>query len=503
MDKNTFGGYGWIICIVIILVILMRLAIPFGEFITTGVKSALTDFKSTADFAMANASSGSNEETDGEEDDFESQVPTVAAGLYKTGTNYTELVASWDTLLANNIVSEDGHAHFGDSIYPTYEAMDALAGDLVIPEGVTELPDYAYSTCDKLTGIMLPQSLISIGEYAFDYCDGLTEVVIPDNVISIGENAFEESMYIEKLTIGPNVTSIGDYAFANCIGLTSVTFKDGATIIGPWMFYNCESLVEVIMPGTITTICEGAFDSCWNLTSIDIPAGATSINPRAFEACEGVSSITVDVNNSVYYSVNNCLIETNTKTLVLACANSVIPDDGSVMHIGDYAFCTTSEITSIVIPEGITSIGTGAFSYCQLTSINIPSSVESIGAYAFNNCSQLTTVTFEENSNLSIIGEAAFNGSSKLARIEIPDSVTVIGRSAFGACVKLASVSIGKEASQLNEIGESAFYNCQGLTALTFAGQSDKWETVSLGSNWCKLSRLTHVVCLDESISLN
>ena len=113
-----------------------------------------------------------------------------------------------------------------------------------------------------------------------------------------------------------------------------------------------------------------------------------------------------------------------------------IPD--SVTSIGDDAFYDCDSLTSITIPDSVTSIGENAFSYCSsLTSITIPDSVTSIGDYAFWNCSSLKSVTFGENSQLTSIGSSAFYSCSRLTSITIPDSVTSIGSSAFYGCTKL------------------------------------------------------------------
>ncbi len=149
---------------------------------------------------------------------------------------------------------------------------------------------------------------------------------------------------------GLPVTSIGEGAFLFCTGLKSVTIPDSVTSIG-----------------------YAAFGICTGLTSVTIGNGVTSIGGSAFEGCSGLTSIVVEEGNPVYHSDGNCLIETASKTLVVGCKTSVIPDDGSV-----------------------TSIGYGAFSYCtSLTSITIPDSVTSIGEYAFLFCTGLTSVTFE------------------------------------------------------------------------------------------------------------
>ena len=161
----------------------------------------------------------------------------------------------------------------------------------------------------------------------------------------------------------------------------------------------------------------------------------------------------VAIGNKKYHSANNCIIETDTKTLVVGCKASITPSDGSVTSIGDSAFYNCSGLTNITIPDSVTSIGWGAFSGCSgLTSVTLPDSVTSIGYGAFRSCSGLTSIT-------------------------IPDSVTSIGEYAFGYCSGLTSVTIG---NSVTSIGDSAFYNCSGLKTVFYKGSAEQWSKISI-----------------------
>ena len=159
-----------------------------------------------------------------------------------------------------------------------------------------------------------------------------------------------------------------------------------------------------------------------------------------------------------------------------------IPD--SVTSIGVSAFDGCESLTSINIPDSVTSIGNSAFDGCEsLTSINIPDSVTSIGNSAFRSCKSLTSINIPNS--VTSIGDSAFRSCKSLTNINIPDSVTSIGKSAFSWCKSLTCINIP---DNVTSIGESAFFRCESLTninipdSVTSIGKSAFYECNSLTS---------------------
>ena len=234
------------------------------------------------------------------------------------------------------------------------------------------------------------------------------DVVIPTSV------TYEGKTY--------SLTSIGVGAFRNCYGLTSVTFSNSVTSIRSEAFSGCSGLRSVTIGNSVTDIGYQAFYSCSGLTSVTIPASVTDIGGQAFAYCSGLKSVHIT-------------------DLAAWCKISFLTRDSNPLSYAKHLFLNGEEMTDLVIPNSVTSIGWYAFwGYSDLTSLTIPSSVTSIGAYAFENCRGLTSLTIPNS--VTDIGYYAFSGCSGLTSLTIPNSVTAIGYLAFQGCSGLTSISV-------------------------------------------------------------
>ncbi|MEE0917283.1 MAG: leucine-rich repeat domain-containing protein [Bacteroidales bacterium] len=245
------------------------------------------------------------------------------------------------------------------------------------------------------------------------------------NVTYIGYRAFRSCSSLTSVTIPNSVTSIGNHAFENCSSLTSVTIPNSVTYIGDAAFYNCNSLTSITIPNSVTSIgsedfhAVGAFQNCSSLTSITIPNSVTYIGNKTFFGCSSLITITIP---------------------------------NSVTSIGRAVFYGCSSLTSVSLGTGITSL------------MYYNSNGKSPTYGFFHDCSSLTSVIFEDNSNLTKIGYWTFYNCSSLTSITIPNSVTYIGSGAFENCSSLTSVTIP---NSVTSIGEATFYGCNNLTSMT------------------------------------
>ena len=178
---------------------------------------------------------------------------------------HTSDIAAWCAISFEN--------HLANPLY--YALILYLNGklitDLVIPNSVTSIGNYAFENCSGLTGeLVIPNSVTSIGHSTFYYCTGLTSVTIPDSVTSIGDYAFYYCTSLTSVTIGNGITSIEEYAFYNCRGLKSITIPNGITSIGTNVFFGCSGLTSVKIGNSVTSIGCSAFCYCTDLASVTI-----------------------------------------------------------------------------------------------------------------------------------------------------------------------------------------------------------------------------------------
>ena len=340
-----------------------------------------------------------------------------------------------------------------------------------IPDTVQHISNNAFSNCADISLIQLPNSLISIGSVAFSNVSGVIEFANHSIIETIDESAFRHYMG-ESLSLPNSVTSIADKAFYYCFNINLIHLPNSIISIGNYAFYYCTSLTQITIPNGVTNIGNYAFQGCNSLTQITIPENVISIGDYVFDGC--IMDINVSENNINYKSIDGVLFN----------------KEGTIL-IRD-----TKGINS-VLPESVIIIEKGAYAESSISSIVIPSRIVSIGEYAFKKCSNLTSVVFEENSQLTSIDDAAFLLSfnintlifsdnithiygafavSGIKNINIPSSVTSIDY-AFMYCYGIVRLSINNLIPPI--LAEDGFSNAPQLKIYVPAESVDAYKTAS------------------------
>ena len=200
----------------------------------------------------------------------------------------------------------------------------------------------------EIKDLVVPDNVTSIGNYAFQNCSGLTSVTIPNSVKSIGDFAFYDCNGLTSITIGNSVTSIGNYAFKGCSGITSVTIPNSVNSIGDYAFYKCSGLTSVTIGNSVTSIGDGAFESCSGLTSVTIPNSVNSIGDYAFEDCSGLTSVTIgnSVKTIATHAFDGCDIPT-----VISLIKNPFKIEGKTSSSRAFSLNTYNNAT-LYVPKG-------------------------------------------------------------------------------------------------------------------------------------------------------
>ena len=319
-----------------------------------------------------------------------------------------------------------------DGIYYDFNTTDGTATVTYYQTGRTyRNRDYIYYNANAYTG----------------------DVIIPKTV------TYNETTY--------QVVAIGGQAFEYCANLTSVTIPEGVTTIGGGAFLDCTGLTTVTIPEGVTAINGSAFNGCTGLTTVSIPKSVTEIGSSAFNYCSGLTKVIIS-DIAAWCNISFGADGYNSTSNPLYYAKHLYID-------------ANTEITDIVVPEGVEALNY-TFPNCEsLKSVTIPASVTAING-AFYGCTNLTKVTLNSNAIAATDGHYSSPISplfgTQVKEYVLGEGVTTIGEYAFRDCTNLEQITFP---ASLAQVGSMAFLRCTNLKKV-IAKDIASWCGISFGT---------------------
>lgn len=370
----------------------------------------------------------------------------------------------------------------------------AALSEVTFPASLKTIEKSAFGYCRNLSEVKLPASLTTIQSYVFNGCSALKTVFYDGslaqwNHITANKDADNDA---DKDVLGYSCPSLvtGDYT------AQFISVKDDPFAYPPpktvtiTKYTGTES--TVILPSKIsswpvTKIGEDAFQDNTTITSVTIPASVTEIGSNAFAGCTNLTSVNYagDWSNLTIQSGNPAVQD---------AANAPLFDfeftlDNTAAIVTKYKG-TAADVTIPSRYKGkpVTAINNAAFPNSAVTSVTIPDSVTSIHDVSFFNCSQLTNISIPNS--VTYIGYSAFNSCTSLKSITLPSSLSSISRALFSDCSQLTTIHIPVS---VTSIGSYAFDGCPSLMTVTYPGSKTQWDDITKGSNSDVLEN--HLIC--------
>lgn len=396
---------------------------------------------------------------------------------------------------------------------------------ITIPDSIETINEDAFFSCNSLSNITVSTENANYksidgnlytkdGKTLIKYmpAKSATYFTIPDGVETIGFGAFEGCRNLTSITIPDGVETIEHYAFRSCRNLTSVIIPDSVKMIWRFAFYECRNLINVVIGDGVEEIWTDAFAYCENLVSVSIGSSVNTIEGGAFSYCYKLaevynkSSLNIKTedgrNGGVSRYAKNVYTPTNGQSKLFTEENGyILYVDGEEKSLINYI----GDETDLVLPSDLTEINQYAFyEFSKLTSVVIPDGVETIGEHAFSGCNRLKYNEYDNANYLGnennpyvvlidaknetskihnqtkVIASSAFTRCSNLTSVIIPNNVKMIGKAAFSYCNGLTNIVIP---NSVKKIEAYAFYGCTSLRKVYYQGTAEEWYEISFSSD--------------------
>lgn len=360
---------------------------------------------------------------------------------------------------------------------------------IVLPSDMTEIPENMFYGYNGTMDISFPSTLVKIGDYAFNGVKGLKgNVVIPEGVEEIGNYAFQNCVNIENVTLPSTLKKIGKQAFSGCTNLKSINLVEGLTELGNRAFEQ-SGLTSITIPSTLKLLDYWMFDKCASLETVEFAKNSQleSVSYYVFRDCPSLKEV---VFPEGVKCLDNAFGGDNSSLKYVHIPGTVIVDNDNF----DNSFLRNNKyVEKVTIGEGLTDIvgynysnkkNYGFVEGCEnLKEVVLPSTLTCLSLNSFKGCTNLTTVYYngtekEEGvvklpAGVTTIESSAFKGCEGIKKIVLPAGVTSIGSSVFMGCTNLESVYTEGEQAKVGTVKwpnavkvvpESAVEGCAKIT---------------------------------------
>ena len=385
---------------------------------------------------------------------------------------------------------------------------------ITLPSALQTLSSVTFYGCAALSEVTFPASLKTIESSVFDGCRNLSEVKLPASLTAIQSSVFHRCsaktvFYDGSLEQWNHITADNDVLGYSCPSLVMDDYTAQFIPVeddpdhpfpGPppktvtiTKYTGTES--TVILPSTIsswpvTKVGEDALKDNTTITSVTIPDSVTEIGANAFAGCTNLTSVHYagDWSNLTIQSGNPAVQDAANAPLFNF---EFIPPDNTAVIVTNYKY--NGAAADVTIPsryqgKPVTTIGHAAFFNSAVTSVTIPDSVTSISDEAFINCPKLTNISIPNS--VTYIGFSAFSSCTSLKSITLPSSLSFISGALFLGCSQLTTIHIPVS---VTSIGNNAFADCPSLMTVTYPGSKTQWDDITKGRNSDVLEN--HLIC--------
>jgi hypothetical protein len=389
-------------------------------------------------------------------------------------------------------------------------------GAYSVPDGITRITEDSMASTTGLTTLTLPDSLLEIEQGAVSGAVSLKTVHFGNQLHTIGGLAFADGQALENLAFPNSLLTINGSAFVNNPALVSVTLPDMLDTLGPRAFQNCTSLQHITIPDTLTSIREETFKDCQSLQSVHLGSSLTHIERYAFQGCSALLSLNVPDNvtsiSTLAFrdctSLHTVRIGSGITTLQAGAfqgctALNTLELSAELRVIEEYAFRHTGTLNeNLVIPEGVTHIGSQAFLGSQVQTVSLPASLTELGDRSFGNATALTAIQIHPDNTVyhsqdgvvfqsgafpqlaaypsgkpdttyvvpegtTGILESAFRDAQHLQHLQLPSTLTTVHGEAFMFNAALETIEISPSNLNFTTI-DGVLYNKAVTTLLKY-----------------------------------